>query len=126
MPRLTREVSVCEVATGVSSRSLRYYESLGLIRSERTCGGWRDFNEAVVERAVTIQHLFAADLCSATVKELPCLEAPSDERTESEEWAGSDLNRRPKDYEASGGHGIAPLPAETIARDVTVSANEAP
>jgi DNA-binding transcriptional MerR regulator len=69
-------------ASGVSTRSLRYYEQQGLIRSRRTPGGWRDFDGAMVERVVVIQHLFAAGLGSATVGELlPCLEAPPEERT---------------------------------------------
>ncbi len=69
-------------ATGVSARSLRYYEELGLVRSERTPGGWRDFETSMVERVVLIQHLFAAGLHSATIDQLlPCLEAPLEERT---------------------------------------------
>lgn len=69
-------------ATGVSARSLRYYEEQGLIRSTRTQGGWRDFDAAMVERVVMIQHLLAAGLCSTTIGELlPCLEASPEERT---------------------------------------------
>ena len=69
-------------ATGVSARSLRYYEEQGLIRSERTAGGWRDFDSSAAERVVLIQHLFAAGLRSATISELlPCLEATPQERT---------------------------------------------
>jgi DNA-binding transcriptional MerR regulator len=69
-------------ATGVSTRSLRYYEEQGLIRSQRTAGGWRDFDRSAVERVVMIQHMFAAGLSSATVYELlPCLDAPPEERT---------------------------------------------
>ena len=69
-------------ATGVSARSLRYYEELGLVRSERTPGGWRDFETSMVERVVLIQHLFAAGLHSSTIDQLlPCLEAPLEERT---------------------------------------------
>ncbi|WP_433261471.1 MerR family transcriptional regulator [Actinosynnema sp. CS-041913] len=69
-------------ASGVSTRPLRYYEEHGLIRSERTPGGWRAFDSSMVERVVMIQHLFAAGLSSATVNELlPCLEAPPDEHT---------------------------------------------
>jgi DNA-binding transcriptional MerR regulator len=68
-------------ATGVSTRSLRYYEQVGLIRSVRTSGGWRDFDSSMVERVITIQHLFAAGLNSATVDELlPCLDAAPQER----------------------------------------------
>lgn len=69
-------------ATGASPRSLRYYEEQGLVRSQRTPGGWRDFDESMIERVVMIQHLLAAGLCSATINELlPCLEAPPEERT---------------------------------------------
>lgn len=68
--------------TAVSTRSLRYYEQQGLIRSNRTPAGWRDFDEAMVERVITIQHLFAAGLNSPTIGELlPCLDAPPKERT---------------------------------------------
>lgn len=70
-------------ATGVSTRSLRYYEEQGLVCSERTPGGWRDFPGTMVERVILIQHLFAAGLGSATINELlPCLEAPPEERTD--------------------------------------------
>lgn len=69
-------------ASGVSPRSLRYYESLGLIRSARTAGGWRDFETSMVDRVVLIQHLFAAGLGSSTVSQLlPCLDADPHERT---------------------------------------------
>lgn len=69
-------------ASGVSVRSLRYYEQQGLIRSTRMPSGWRDFDPVMVERVVMIQHLLAAGLCSATIGELlPCLEAPPAERT---------------------------------------------
>lgn len=69
-------------SAGVSTRSLRYYEQQGLIEARRTAGGWRDFDESMVERVVLIQHLFAAGLCSGTVYHLlPCLQAPPEERT---------------------------------------------
>lgn len=69
-------------ATGVSVRSLRYYDEQGLVRSERTSGGWREFDDSMVERVIVIQHLLAAGLCSATIHELlPCLEADPVHRT---------------------------------------------
>jgi hypothetical protein len=46
-------------STGVSTRSLRYFEEQGLIRSSRTAGGWREFDQSMVERVVMIQHLLA-------------------------------------------------------------------
>lgn len=69
-------------ATGVSVRSLRYYEAQGLIRSTRHGNGWRDFPADAIERVVMVQHLLAAGLCTATIEELlPCLEASPAERT---------------------------------------------
>jgi DNA-binding transcriptional MerR regulator len=69
-------------ASGVSTRSLRYYEEQGLIRADRTPGGWRDFDDSTVERVVLIQHLYAAGISSSTINDLlPCLEAPPAERT---------------------------------------------
>jgi DNA-binding transcriptional MerR regulator len=82
-------------ATGVSTRSLRYYEELDLIRSARTAGGWRDFDDTTVERVVTIQHLFAAGLCGVTIGQLlPCLEAAPDQRTgELEDRLADEIRR---------------------------------
>src|SRR4051812_24450795 len=68
-------------ASGVSTRSLRYYEEHGLIRADRTPGGWRDFDDSTVGRVVMIQYLYAAGLSSTTINDLlPCLEAPPSER----------------------------------------------
>lgn len=69
-------------ATGVSVRSLRYYEAQGLLGSHRTSGGWRQFDPDSVERVVLIQHLLAAGLCTTRIEQLlPCLEAEPGERT---------------------------------------------
>ncbi|WP_329042341.1 MerR family transcriptional regulator [Streptomyces sp. NBC_00178] len=60
--------------TGVSERSLRYYEQEGLLGAERTPGGHREYTEAAVARVRRIQVLYAAGLCSAKiVKLLPCM-----------------------------------------------------
>ncbi|MET9733048.1 MerR family transcriptional regulator [Streptomyces sp. NPDC006458] len=60
--------------TGVSERSLRYYETQGLLRAERTPGGHRDYAEAAVDRVVLIQELFAAGLHSDKIRQLlPCM-----------------------------------------------------
>lgn len=60
--------------TGVSERSLRYYEAQGLLAADRTAGGQRDFPVRSIDRVILIQHLFAAGLCSSKVAELlPCL-----------------------------------------------------
>jgi DNA-binding transcriptional MerR regulator len=44
--------------SGVSQRSLRYYELQGLIEAGRESNGYRDYAEATVERAGTIHLLF--------------------------------------------------------------------
>ncbi len=62
--------------TGVSPRSLRYYEEQGLLLSTRTPGGHREYGEDAVERVDRIQCLFAAGLGSDIVRELmPCMYA---------------------------------------------------
>jgi len=44
--------------SGVSQRSLRYYEQHGLIEASRESNGYRDYGDAVVDRARTIHLLF--------------------------------------------------------------------
>ncbi|MFC9732492.1 MerR family transcriptional regulator [Streptomyces roseolus] len=60
--------------SGVSERSLRYYEAQGLLRSERTPGGQRRYGEWAVDRVVRIQALYAAGLNSRKIAHLlPCM-----------------------------------------------------
>lgn len=60
--------------TGVSERSLRYYETQGLLAADRTPGGHRDYPDVAVERVVRIQELYAAGLCSSKIAQLlPCM-----------------------------------------------------
>jgi DNA-binding transcriptional MerR regulator len=58
------------VRTGVSVRSLRYYEEQRLLSADRSSGGHRHYPEPAVERVALIQHLFAAGLSSRTIAEL--------------------------------------------------------
>jgi DNA-binding transcriptional MerR regulator len=68
--------------TGVSPRSLRYYEEQGLLRSRRSASGQRLYADDAVARVGTIQHLYAAGLNSVKIAELlPCLDAEPEERT---------------------------------------------
>ncbi|MFC4145825.1 MerR family transcriptional regulator [Micromonospora mangrovi] len=63
--------------TGVSARSIRYYEQQGLLVSRRTASGQRLFAEAAVERVRLIQRLFDAGLSSKRMYELlPCMTNP--------------------------------------------------
>ncbi|MFI9720866.1 MerR family transcriptional regulator [Streptomyces sp. NPDC052396] len=60
--------------SGVSERSLRYYEQQGLLRSERTSGGHRTYEEWAVDRVIRVQALYAAGLNSKKIAELlPCM-----------------------------------------------------
>jgi len=60
--------------SGVSERSLRYYEAQGLLRAERTPGGHRAYGEWAVDRVVRIQTLYAAGLNSKKIAQLlPCI-----------------------------------------------------
>jgi DNA-binding transcriptional MerR regulator len=61
-------------ATGVSARSLRYYEEQGLLGSERSTGGQRHYPDSAVERVALIQSLLTAGLSSSTIYDvLPCI-----------------------------------------------------
>ncbi|MGW0854417.1 MerR family transcriptional regulator [Streptomyces sp. NPDC002690] len=60
--------------TGVSERSLRYYEAQGLLAADRTPGGHREYPEGAVDRVIRIQEFYAAGLCSSKIGELlPCV-----------------------------------------------------
>ena len=55
---------------GVSVRSLRYYEEQGLLESERTTGGHREYRESDVTRVRFMQMLYAAGMPSRRIIEL--------------------------------------------------------
>ena len=60
--------------TGVSVRSLRYYEEQDLLASERSPSGQRHFPESAVDRVQLIQQLYAAGLPSRSILDLlPCV-----------------------------------------------------
>src|SRR5699024_9583346 len=53
--------------TGVSPRSLRYYEEQGLLTPHRTPAGHRRFDAEAVDRVLLVQRLFAAGLSSTEI-----------------------------------------------------------
>lgn len=60
--------------TGVSERSLRYYEEQGLLRPSRTPAGYRVFVESDVDAVRHIQMLIGAGLNTRFIREvLPCM-----------------------------------------------------
>lgn len=70
-------------STGVSVRSLRYYEEQGLLTSRRSPSGQRHYTTGEIERVTFIQRLYAAGLSSRTIAELlPCVDAPSDDNSD--------------------------------------------
>lgn len=63
--------------TGVSARSLRYYEQQGLLDPERTAAGHRVYTVTHEAAVLHIQELFHAGFCSAVIQELlPALTVP--------------------------------------------------
>ncbi len=56
--------------TGVSVRSLRYYETEGLLRPDRCVNGYRSFTEEDVARVLQVQLFYSAGLCSGKIAEL--------------------------------------------------------
>ncbi len=64
--------------TGVSVRSLRYYEEQGLLVSTRSPSGQRRYTDKEIGRVRFIQRLYAAGLASRTIVELlPCVDSPT-------------------------------------------------
>ncbi|NUS16740.1 MAG: MerR family transcriptional regulator [Streptomyces sp.] len=63
--------------TGTSRRLLRYYEEQGLISAGREANGYRDYDEALVDRVLQIRGLLAAGLPTRIIRQiLPCLNRP--------------------------------------------------
>ncbi|MEV0645898.1 MerR family transcriptional regulator [Phytomonospora sp. NPDC050363] len=56
--------------TGVSIRSLRYYEEQGLLKPARGANGYRDFSAEDVNRVARIQLLYSAGLRSSCISEV--------------------------------------------------------
>ncbi|MFJ3379314.1 MerR family transcriptional regulator [Curtobacterium sp. NPDC090217] len=60
--------------SGVSPRSLRYYEELGLLTAERSANGYRNYSEPAVELARTIRTMFEIGFSRDDVRQIsPCV-----------------------------------------------------
>ncbi|MFI6348247.1 MerR family transcriptional regulator [Streptomyces sp. NPDC050560] len=100
--------------TGVSVRSLRYYEEQRLLTSARSVGGQRRYGEHDVERVLFIQRLLNAGLSSRTIAELlPCAYAPSEANSTAA------LERMAQERDRLSGH-IAELARTRDALDVLI------
>jgi DNA-binding transcriptional MerR regulator len=63
--------------TGVPARRLRYYEEQGLLSSERSANGYRDYDAQAVQRVTQIRGLIDAGIPTAIIKRiLPLLDNP--------------------------------------------------
>ncbi|MHB1712109.1 MAG: MerR family transcriptional regulator [Acidimicrobiales bacterium] len=61
-------------ATGVSARSLRHYETMGLLVSDRLENGYRDYEVDAIERVRKIRALLATGMSLAEAGPLmPCM-----------------------------------------------------
>lgn len=62
---------------GTSRRLLRYYEQQGLIAAARGTNGYREYDEAIVDRVLQVRGLLDAGLPTRIIKQLlPCLSDP--------------------------------------------------
>jgi DNA-binding transcriptional MerR regulator len=63
--------------SGISVRMLRFYEAEGLLRPDRTDGGYRDYSEDDLEEAQRIKQLSDAGLTIEAMHDLlPCIISP--------------------------------------------------
>ncbi|MET9565129.1 MerR family transcriptional regulator [Streptomyces tauricus] len=71
--------------TGVSIRSLRYYEEQGLLlTNSRSASGQRHYADVEIERVAFIQQLYSAGLSSRAIAELlPCVDMPRQENSQA-------------------------------------------
>lgn len=69
--------------TGVSHRSLRYYEEQGLLTTQRTPAGHRRYDQEAADRVALVQRLFAAGLTSTEIR--PVLPGLLDEGSRTED-----------------------------------------
>ncbi|MYA59776.1 MAG: redox-sensitive transcriptional activator SoxR [Chloroflexi bacterium] len=127
MPSLPNKLTIGQTAArgGVRTSALRYYESLGLISSERTAGDQRRYARETLRRIAVIR---AAQLLGLTLREirvalneLPQGRTPdqNDWQRLSRNWRGS-LDQRIADLQAlrdrlSGCIGCGCLSLETCA-----------
>ncbi len=83
--------------TGVSTRSLRYYEQQGLLVSARSATGQRHYEEDHVDRVRIIQAYLTAGVPSRTIAEMvPCMNSPSlrEPGAQPRSWTANDSDCR--------------------------------
>jgi DNA-binding transcriptional MerR regulator len=79
--------------SGVSVRSLRYYEEQGMLASERSPSGQRHYPEGAVAQVRLIQQFYSAGLTSKSIRSLlPCV-ATGMASPELIEWFSAERDR---------------------------------
>ncbi|WP_330299139.1 MerR family transcriptional regulator [Streptomyces sp. NBC_00503] len=63
-------ISEAAKASGVSARTLRYYEEEGLVVPERGANGYRDYCRAAIDRVRVIRFLVESGLPMRLIKEV--------------------------------------------------------
>ncbi|MGO1183775.1 MAG: MerR family transcriptional regulator [Micrococcaceae bacterium] len=70
--------------TGVSAKSLRYYEDMDLIRPSRLANGYRDYAKEMAHRVQTIRELLSSGVPTRLIIEMiPCLDDPDKQMAEA-------------------------------------------
>jgi len=59
------------IKTGISIRSIRHYDSHGLLTSTRACNGYRYFPQAAVAQVRQIQRLIGTGFSIAEIRSFP-------------------------------------------------------
>ncbi|MFJ8754553.1 MerR family transcriptional regulator [Streptomyces sp. NPDC102441] len=63
--------------TDTPARSLRYYETQGLIEPQRLANGYREYDDYLVDRVIQIRGLIDSGIPTRIIKQiLPCLDKP--------------------------------------------------
>lgn len=97
-------ISAASARSGVAQRTLRYYESIGLIRPQRRANGYRDYSDADVQR---LRLVARARGLGFSIEECRALLSLYDDRGR----ASADVRRLAETHLAGIDHKIAALHA---------------
>ena len=95
MPHAPLTIGQLAERSGAAPSALRYYESLGLIRSERTAGNQRRFPRAMLRRVAFVRTAQRVGLSLEEIAEA-LAELPGDRAPTREEWARLSRGWRPR------------------------------
>ncbi len=108
------------IRSGVSPRSLRYYEEQGLLDSTRAASKQRHYDEDHVRRVALIRAFFAAGMSSRTIREIGACVAASRPSSRVAEHAMGVMERE----RARISDSIEGLRAARLALDELIAVNQ--